>query len=135
MPSATEGSTKQFRPPHDIRHIATFTGEPGQVGHAGGLEDGFALGAQRAVSDQHQAQPAAQVGIRLQCLHEGLRQVGLRLHRLHAADGARQPQLRVVERAAGNRLAAAGSDAEAPDVDAVVDLRDAARRDADTSCR
>jgi hypothetical protein len=97
---------KTIQAPHDIRHIGAFAGEPCQLGQAGLLQHGFALGAQRAVTHHHQAQPLAQRGRLGQRLHEGALQHGLGLHGLHAAHGAGQPQGGVVEGAAGDGLAA-----------------------------
>ena len=120
-----------IEPPHDIRHVGALAGQPGERAGAGGVQNRLRLGPQRAVADHHQAQALAQGRREFQRAHEGACQQGLRLHGLHAPDGADEPQRGVGERAAGQRCAAGRGRVEALGVHAVVDLRDAPRGHAD----
>ena len=65
---------EDVEPAQHGRDIAALTGQPGQVGDAGLLEELPARGPERPVADDHEAQRWLQVGSRLERAHERVRQ-------------------------------------------------------------
>jgi hypothetical protein len=112
--------------PHDIRHIGALAGQPGQVGSAGLLQDGLALGAQAGPSPTiTRRRRSRSGGASCQRLHEGRASSGWSFTvcmRPTVPTSHSRGSLKGAARMAAARARAPG---EAPAVHAVVDLRDA----------